>query len=101
MVKKLLAAAVLAAALALPALDAVQAGAGAAVELRGIPDVGEERHPRAVGGERLDDVDRDAPGVDVQHRVGEEPPVVGGDAKAGVGRAGGEVEGLLAGGGGA
>ena len=33
--------------------------------------------PRAVHRERPHDVDRDAPRVDVEHRVGEEPPVVG------------------------
>ena len=32
--------------------------------------------------ERLDNVQRESPGIDVQHRVREEPGVVGGDALA-------------------
>ena len=61
------------------ALDAVEACAGATVEFFGFPDVGEETDFGEIDGEGADDVDGEAPGIEVEHEVGEEPVVVGGD----------------------
>ena len=61
------------------ALDAVEACAGAAIESVGFPDVGEEVYLGEIDGKGADDVDGKAPGIEVEHEVGEEPVVEGGD----------------------
>src|SRR6266581_2475097 len=60
-------------------LDAVEGSAGAAIEFFGLPDVGEEIDFGEIDGQGADDVDGEAPGVEVEHEVGEEPVVEGDD----------------------
>ncbi len=66
------------------------AGPGAAFGF--VPDVGEEADLGEIWGEGADDVDADAPGVDVHHGVGEDPIVVGGNVGSVIGVAGGDIE---------
>src|SRR5205823_9594236 len=63
-------------------LDDVESAAGAARAARGIEDPRAVDDASAVDGERNDDVDRQTPGVEVQHRVGEQEEVVRGDVSS-------------------
>ena len=50
-----------------------------------LPHVGEERHPRAADAERLDDVQRQPPRVEVEHDVRKHPEEVPGDLASVIG----------------
>src|SRR5688572_20164465 len=63
-------------------LDAVEVAADDACERARVGDVRPEQHARARGAEGLHDVQRETPGIEIQHEVGEEPEVPGGDSLA-------------------
>src|SRR6266446_6997386 len=76
------------------ALDTIQSRARAAIELVGFPDVGEEIDLGQIDGNRPDDVDRQAPRIEVEHEVGEEPVVIRGNIPVVIRRARGDVKSL-------
>src|SRR3989442_11399709 len=71
--------------------DFVQRAARALAEFGLVPNVTEVRNLRAVNGERLDDVDGDAPRIKIEHRIGEQPEVVARDSLTVIGRRAREI----------
>src|SRR3954452_12369015 len=63
-------------------LDAIEIAASAAATLARIEHQRAVHDARAIDGERHDDVDGKAPGIEVQHRVGEEEEIESGDRGA-------------------
>lgn len=74
------------------AFDEVHVGSGAGAEFFGFPHVGAEADAGEVGLLGAYDVERQAPGVEVEHDVGEQPEVVGGYGLPGIFVVGGQIE---------
>lgn len=73
----------------------VQRSARTSVQLGFIPHIADKAYARYIVSQRLDDVNGEAPGIEIKHEVRKEPIVVGADGLAVVGGGLGQIENVV------
>src|SRR5215813_13515297 len=63
-------------------LHPVYGSAGSLIQLRRIPDVGQERDPGTIRSKRHNNINAETPRIKIEHRIGEKPEVISPDLLA-------------------